>query len=208
MIATVSSARTRHPWLSHGAALGIAMIGTFGIVRGARLTVPYLIIVIGLGALVVRADERVRFSTPALVGLTLWGMLHLVGGLVELDDGRIFYNTLFTRWIHFDNVVHLLGFGSAGLVGYECLVAALGTPMGRRAAWMVTCTAALGAGALNEVVEFAATHVLAATEVGGYQNTGRDLVANLIGGALAATWVAAHTKADRAPAEPKGVATG
>ena len=38
-----------------------------------------------------------------------------------------------------------------------------------------------GRGALNEVVEFAASHLLSATNVGGYENTGRDLVANLCG---------------------------
>ena len=35
------------------------------------------------------------------------------------------------------------------------------------------------------MVEFGASHLLAATNVGGYENTGRDLVANLIGTAFA-----------------------
>ena len=38
-----------------------------------------------------------------------------------------------------------------------------------------------GVGAMNEVAEFAATHLLDATNVGGYENTGRDLAANLLG---------------------------
>ncbi len=42
-----------------------------------------------------------------------------------------------------------------------------------------------GVGAFNEVVEFWSTHLLAATNVGGYENTGRDLVANLLGSAVA-----------------------
>ncbi|MFV1996026.1 MAG: hypothetical protein ACC661_11380 [Verrucomicrobiales bacterium] len=44
----------------------------------------------------------------------------------------------------------------------------------------------MGFGALNEVVEFVATLTLPNTNVGGYVNTGWDLVANLLGCALAA----------------------
>jgi hypothetical protein len=43
----------------------------------------------------------------------------------------------------------------------------------------------MGIGALNEVIEFGITHVQTATQIGGYQNTGRDLVANMLGGAVA-----------------------
>ena len=51
------------------------------------------------------------------------------------------------------------------------------------------CLLGQGVGAFNEVVEFAASHLLAATNVGGYENTGRDLVANLLGTAVAGWWV-------------------
>ncbi len=57
---------------------------------------------------------------------------------------------------------------------------------------MVLCAAAgLGFGALNEVIEFAATLLVPETNVGGYLNTGWDLVANLFGAtvAVAAIWI-------------------
>jgi hypothetical protein len=41
--------------------------------------------------------------------------------------------------------------------------------------------AGLGFGALNEVVEFFVTLMVPESNVGGYVNTGWDLVANLIG---------------------------
>jgi hypothetical protein len=51
---------------------------------------------------------------------------------------------------------------------------------------LILCGAAsLGFGALNEVVEFVATLSIPETNVGGYENTGWDLVANLVGVALA-----------------------
>lgn len=53
----------------------------------------------------------------------------------------------------------------------------------------MVCLFGQGVGAFNEVVEFGASHLLAATNVGGYENTGRDLVANLLGTAVAGWWV-------------------
>jgi putative membrane protein len=178
----------RHPLLSGITAVAIGALGTVGAVRHARLTVPYLVIVLTIGAAVAVAEDRVRFSRVALVGLATWALLHLAGGLIELDDGRILYNTTFTRWIHFDNVVHFIGFGSAGLAATEALVVTTGTRFSRRTTWLITWLAAMGVGAFNEVVEFGASHLLGATNVGGYQNTGRDLVANMLGGAVAGWW--------------------
>ena len=46
-------------------------------------------------------------------------------------------------------------------------------------------TAGLGFGALNEVVEFFVTLLVPESNVGGYVNTGWDLVANLVGATIA-----------------------
>ena len=48
------------------------------------------------------------------------------------------------------------------------------------------CGWGMGFGALNEMIEFIATLTIPETNVGGYNNTGWDLVFNLIGCALAA----------------------
>jgi hypothetical protein len=47
----------------------------------------------------------------------------------------------------------------------------------------------MGFGAANEVVEFLATRVLPETNVGGYENTGWDLVANTVGSLAAAVLI-------------------
>ena len=159
-------------------------LGAVGFIRGARLTVPYLLLVLVAAAVVVRSEARVRYSTFALTGLAVWALTHLAGGLIELDDGRILYNVVVLRWIHVDNVVHLIGFGSAGLACWEAITAS-GVRLSARQSFFVACLMGMGLGAANEVFEFASTHVLATTGVGGFQNTGRDLVANLVGGLVA-----------------------
>ena len=165
--------------------LGVVALTIAGLIRGARLTIPYLALIVAGGLLVVLSEPKIRYSSLALTGLAAWALMHLAGGLIELDDGRILYNVVVARWIHVDNVVHLIGFGSAGVACWEALSASPGPSLTPRASFFVACLAAMGLGAANEVVEFASTHVLEAHGVGGFQNTGRDLVANLIGGVFA-----------------------
>jgi len=169
----------------------LVALGVYGAVNGSRLTIPYVVIVavafVGLAV----ADTRFRFSPVVLVGLTLWGVGHLVGGIVELDGGdRIAYNLVFARWFHFDNIVHFVGFGTAGLACWEALRARwLGdTEVGPVATMAFVAILGSGVGAVNEVVEFAFTLVVADSQVGGYQNTGRDLIANLLGGLTAGAY--------------------
>ena len=54
-----------------------------------------------------------------------------------------------------------------------------------------------GFGAINEVIEFVATLALPETNVGGYINTGWDLVANLVGATAAALIIYIGNKAQR-----------
>ncbi len=181
----------RHPVVAASVASYLVSFTVFGLATGSRLTVPYVVMV-ALGALgVAFLDSRVGLTRTALVGLALWGAGHLAGGIVELDGDRILYNGLFTRWIHFDNVVHFVGFGASGMAAWEAIRGWLDADRPRPSRPLVVVVVALlgmGVGALNEVVEFASTHLLPETEVGGYENTGRDLVANMLGG-LSAGWL-------------------
>ncbi len=182
----------RHPLLAAVVAAYIVAWLVYGLVAGSRLTLPYVVIVAVAALAVAVADARVHFSLLVLTGLAVWGFGHLAGGLVGLPGpgDRILYNAVLGRWVHFDNAVHCIGFGTAGIACWEAtrswLPARPGHRLGRA---VVVCLFGMGVGAFNEVVEFGASHLLAETNVGGYENTGRDLVANLLGGAAAGWWV-------------------
>lgn len=188
----IAAGARRHPVMSAVVASYVVGWAIYGVIAGSRLAAPYVVIVAVVALAVAAADAEVHFSLLVLVGLALWGFGHLAGGLVALDGpgDRILYNAVFLRWIHFDNVVHAIGFGTAGIAAWEAtrswLPAQPGHPLGTA---LVVCLLGQGVGAFNEVVEFAASHLLAATNVGGYENTGRDLVANLLGTAVAGWWV-------------------
>ena len=199
---TVSDGARRHPVLSGVVAAYIVGWMVYGLIVGSRLMVPYIVIVAGVALAIAAADARVHFSMLVLVGLAVWGFGHLAGGLVPLEGpgDRILYNATFLRWGHFDNVVHAIGFGTAGIGVWEATRSWLPAEPGHRLGTaLVVCLLGQGVGAFNEVVEFGASHLLAATNVGGYENTGRDLVANLIGTAFAGWLVSRRVAGSAAP---------
>jgi hypothetical protein len=182
----------RHPVVSAVVASYIVSWCAYGLITGSGNTASYVVIVSAVALAVAAADARVHFSLLVLVGLAIWGFGHLAGGLVPLDGpgDRILYNAVFMRWGHFDNVVHAIGFGTAGIGVWEATRSWLPAEPGHRLGTaLVVCLLGQGVGAFNEVIEFWSTHLLAHTNVGGYENTGRDLVANLLGTAVAGWWV-------------------
>jgi len=82
--------------------------------------------------------------------------------------------------------VHAIGFGVAAIACWESLVAINPTVALTPGTAVLVALMGMGVGAANEVVEFAASHLFA-SNVGGYENTGWDLVANLLGCTVAAT---------------------
>lgn len=141
---------------------------------------------------------KVGLSTASLWCLSLWGLLHMVGGLVPLPPGwpydgnhAVFYSLwLLPGVFKYDMAVHAFGFGVTTWVCWQGYAAAVersgGTPRPTAGPLVLCAAAGMGFGALNEVVEFAATRLLPDTNVGGYTNTGWDLVFNLLGSAAAA----------------------
>jgi hypothetical protein len=196
----VRAAVGRHRAVAAVVVTYLVVLGTYGLVNGSRLAIPYVVIVAAAFVGLAVADSRFGFSLVVLVGLTLWGLGHLAGGIIELDGGdRIFYNVVFGRWFHVDNIVHFVGFGTAGLACWEALRAGWlrGTEVGPVATVAFVAILGCGVGAVNEVVEFAFTLAVADSQVGGYQNTGRDLVANLLGGLVAGVFEVRRSGAAR-----------
>lgn len=169
--------------------------------RGNFEFLLYIAVMLVLMGVVWVVDRRVGLSSGVLWGLSVWGLAHMAGGLVVVPPGwpvngenRVLYSLwLIPGRLKYDQVVHAFGFAITTWVCWQALRAAIRHHGGAPAptfGLMVLCAAAgLGFGALNEVLEFAATLLLPQTNVGGYLNTGWDLVANLFGVTLAATLI-------------------
>jgi uncharacterized membrane protein YjdF len=151
----------------------------------------YIGVVVLLAVVVVLVHRKANFSNATLLLLSAWGLLHMLGGLLRVpadmtDNGSgVLYSLWLVKdWLKFDNVVHAYGFGVATWATWECLRNTTGlkpTTGVLALCWL----AGMGLGSLNEIVEFAATLMIPGTNVGGYVNTGWDLVANMVGSLVA-----------------------
>lgn len=145
-------------------------------------------------ALFLYIDRRVKFSQLVLWGLTLWAILHFAGGLLPIPEsvtepGRPnnLYNMRIYPWFpKYDQLVHAYGFGMTVILMYEAICARVGRALSiDTVLGPMLLLAAMGLGAVNEIVEFAAVLLMPDTNVGGYENTGWDLVSNGAGALVA-----------------------
>ncbi|TFH21794.1 MAG: DUF2238 domain-containing protein [Myxococcales bacterium] len=159
----------------------------------------YIVVMAILIAIVWIVHTRARLTAGALWALSLWGLLHMLGGLVRLPDGWPMNEgaspVLYSLWLipdrlKYDQVVHAYGFGVTTWVCWQGLRSALRAygidAVPTLGLVILVWAAGLGFGAVNEVVEFAATLLIPETNVGGYMNTGWDLVSNTLGATVAA----------------------
>jgi hypothetical protein len=140
-------------------------------------------------------DRRVRLPTAVLWALAIWGLVHMVGGTMPIPEsvtepGRplVLYNLrLHPSLPKYDQVVHAYGFFVSTLAAWRALVVgSAGTITARFGPLLAVVLIGVGLGGTNETIEFIATRIMPGTNVGGYENTGWDLVSNFVGCLLAA----------------------
>jgi uncharacterized membrane protein YjdF len=156
----------------------------------------YIGIVIVFATIVILVHRAAHLSQAALWALSFWGLFHMLGGLLRLPEAwptdggsHVLYSLwLIPGYLKYDQVIHAYGFGVSTLVCWEYIK----TIPGVRPTFgvLVLCAlAGMGLGAINEIVEFTAVLMIPGTNVGGYENTGWDLVANLTGSTLSALFI-------------------
>ena len=158
----------------------------YGLATGSDGTLAYLGTMAVLATVVAAVHARVGLSAGVLWFVAAWGFAHMAGGLVAVGDGVLYNASLGIPLLRYDRVVHAIGFGTAAVACWQALRwIDPAVPLTPGVAVLIALMG-MGVGALNEVVEFFASRAFAAN-VGGYVNTGWDLVANLVGCAVAGT---------------------
>lgn len=199
------TSRARPPLLSPSlypvagfTAVYLAIAVVAAVVLGNIEFVFYIGVMLVLILAVVAVHRAAGLTTGALWALSIWGLLHMMGGLVQVPAGwptEGNSTVLYSLWLipgrlKYDQVVHAYGFGVTTWVCWQALSAAFRSRgVGARPTFgllVLVWAAGLGFGAVNEVVEFAAVLLIPNTNVGGYVNTGWDLVANMTGATVAA----------------------
>jgi hypothetical protein len=176
--------------------------------QGNSEFVFYIVVMLVLISVVMLVHRSIVLTSGLLWSLTIWGLLHMAGGLVPLPKGWPYSGdqaVLYSGWIiphllKYDQIIHAYGFGTTTWVCWHSLSSLMkraGHPPLKPTFGPLLLSAAAGAGfgALNEVVEFIAVLAIPNTNVGGYENTGWDLVANLCGVISAALLIRFSSKA-------------
>lgn len=196
-MSTNSPAKLLPVFLFNAAYMAAAVTGS--VVQGNREFIFYIVVMVVLIGVMSLVHSRVRLTTALLWAFSVWGLAHMAGGLCPLPAGWPYngdHVVLYSLWLiperlKYDQIVHAYGFGVTTWLCWHILRNGLRQPDGSALrptfGMLVLCAAAgMGFGALNEVIEFIAVLTLPNTNVGGYENTGWDLVANLVGTIIAA----------------------
>jgi len=207
---------TAHPspkllpvFLFNGAYIGGAV--ALSLAKGNTEFIFYIVVMIILVGVMSIVHRKAGLTTPLLWAFSLWGLLHMAGGLCPLPAGWPYngdHAVLYSLWLiperlKYDQIVHAYGFGITTWLCWHIVRNSLrsassgGGPVRPTFGILTLCAAAgMGFGAFNEVIEFIAVLTIPNTNVGGYENTGWDLVANLIGTIVAAVIIRLSTKAE------------
>lgn len=162
----------------------------------------YIAVVVILAGVIALVHSKVKLSAGVLWLLSVWGLLHMVGGLVHLPGGwpyngdkNVFYSLwIIEPYLKYDQLVHAYGFGTSTWVCWQALRAASPKILPSFGILTLCALGGMGLGAVNEIIEFIAVLAIPETNVGGYENTGWDLVANMAGCVIAALLIRFGTK--------------
>jgi len=181
------------PLASFTAAYILAAVAGAALAGNREFTF-YIVVMLALIAVVMIVHRRMPLTHGQLWALSAWGMLHMAGGLVPVPASLPINGTirvLYSLWLvpgvlKYDQIVHAYGFGVTTWICWHAVRSQLRAPDGTEpspsAGLMILAAAGgMGFGALNEVIEFIAVLTIPNTNVGGYENTGWDLVSNLAG---------------------------
>ncbi|PID51838.1 MAG: hypothetical protein CR972_05025 [Candidatus Moraniibacteriota bacterium] len=177
--------------------IGVLSFTVLFFCRGNYEFIVYVLVLAGLMMVILFTHKTFQYSIGLLWALTIWSFLHLIGGGLEYTEGEVFYKLMLIPLIgepynvlKYDQVVHFFGFWTSAVLTYYVIKPSLKNSVQNvRSVIFIIVMTSLGLSAVNEIVEFAATVIVPETNVGGYENTAIDLVANFLGALCAGIYL-------------------
>lgn len=155
--------------------------------------IAYAVSIVVVVGLLYGTLSSTRFPTYIIAGITIWGILHMMGGSVQTADGVLYAYKLFPFFdgggdfyiLKMDQVIHAFLYGTVGLMALHLLREVVGIKTHTIFIACVAIFAAAGFSIINEIIEFIAAVNIPENGVGGYENTVLDMIFNLGGAAVA-----------------------
>lgn len=137
--------------------------------------------------------DKTRLPTSILAGISLWGLLHMLGGSVQTGDGVLYAWKIYPFFdgggelyiLKFDQIVHAYLYAVIALLFLHLLRNFFANRHSQILVAFIAIMASLGVGAVNEMIELVAVLSVPDNGVGGYFNTALDIVFNFTGAFLA-----------------------
>ena len=177
----------------------VVLFGIHFFQRGNFEFVWYVFILFILIALVSFLHLKYKFTTLTLIGISLWGLGHMLGGSTLLTKERLYtyviiplFTTDDTTIFRYDHLMHFYFYFVATFMVYQILIHYI-KPIHDSSDWSAVAILlifiGIGIGAFNETVEFIPVLFLERTGVGGYFNTMWDIVFNTLGAIIAVLYL-------------------
>lgn len=137
--------------------------------------------------------SRLHYRRASLALFAAWLVLHVCGGCVPIGDGKVLYDLILVPLVpapysilKYDQFVHAFCYFAIASLADDAIRPQLRAGLPRFAVFLIVALAAMGIGAINEIIEFAAVCAFENTNVGDYTNNALDLVFNALGAVSAA----------------------
>lgn len=155
--------------------------------------IAYVAVIVFIFALLYGTLDKTRIPAPILAGLSLWGLLHMLGGSMPTADGVLYNWRMLPVFegsgelyiLKFDQFVHAYLFAVVALLFLHLLRNYFSNRHSQLLIGFIAVCASMGVGAINEIIEYIAVLTIPDNNVGGYHNTALDIVFNFIGALLA-----------------------
>ena len=161
--------------------------------------IGYIFVMLFLALVAYKLNKKYNFSPGVLLGLSIWGIMHMTGGILNVGDDVLYKLILVPIYQHpeiqefvllkFDQAIHLYFYFFATLFSFYLLKPYLKQGYSKKMIYVLLIFVGMGVGALNEIIEFGLVLAVESTGVGGYYNTLLDIVFNTLGAILAVIYI-------------------
>lgn len=181
-------------WLSVFTAAYL-LAGSFVFLNNADIEfVIYVAVIVVIFGGVLWLHQKVDFPQWMLWLLSIWGLMHVLGGAVTIGDHVLFAYRIYPLLdlggefyiLKYDQIVHGYLYGLVALMAYHTIHRYFALTRDGSMLALVAVLVSVGISGLNEIMEFFISLTME-NGVGGYDNTMLDMCFNLGGALLAMT---------------------
>tara|TARA_Y100000310_G_scaffold130047_1_gene129221 strand:- start:5004 stop:5591 length:588 start_codon:yes stop_codon:yes gene_type:complete len=175
----------------------LALFTILSIIKENYEFLYYTIIMALLISIIVLYHKKLHLSKYILLGLTIFGAMHIFGGNIYIFNTRLYDLYLIPDIFRYDNLVHTIGSFITTIIAYSLLRPHLDKKIKHNPLLLslILISISTGVAAYVEILELIAVLTLGASkQIGDYLNNALDLVFNLLGSIMASFFIIKYHK--------------